>query len=134
VCVRGLGIFDLKLFKFHLLYNYLYSAWEKILLKDEVRKHLSTTNVIIAPHHGRENGYHEAIFAHCKPEVIVISDKEIMHGTQDGMAQKYSNHVTGQGIYYNGVQRRVLTTRTDGHILINFGLDGSREYVPLLVD
>ena len=37
-------------------------AWEKMLLNQEVRTHLTTTNVLIAPHHGRENGYHESIF------------------------------------------------------------------------
>jgi beta-lactamase superfamily II metal-dependent hydrolase len=106
-------------------------AWEKILKKQEVRNHLSKVNVLIAPHHGRENGYHEAIFQYCSPEVIVISDKDIMHSTQDGMAKLYSTHVRGMGISFNGSQRKVLTTRSDGHILIEFELNGARSYIPL---
>lgn len=108
-------------------------AWEEILKKQEVINHLATTHVLVAPHHGRENGYHEAIFTHCKPEAIIISDKELMYGTQDGMAQKYSTHVMGQGVNFNGTQRKTMTTRSDGHILINFGVDGSRSYQPLII-
>lgn len=110
------------------------SAWEKILQKQEVRNHLATTHVLVAPHHGRENGYHETIFTYCKPEAIIISDKELMHGTQDGMAQKYSTHVIGQGVNFNGTQRKTITTRSDGHILIDFGVDGLRSYMPLSVE
>ena len=106
-------------------------AWEKILKRQEVRDHLSKVNVLIAPHHGRENGYHEAIFQYCSPEVIVISDKDIMHDTQNGMAQRYSKHVRGAGIGFNGSWRKVLTTRSDGHILIEFEPNGARSYKPL---
>jgi len=106
-------------------------AWEKILKKPEVRDHLNKVNVLIAPHHGRENGYHEAIFQYCSPEVIVISDKDIVHDTQNGMAQLYSSHVRGGGINFNGSWRKVLTTRSDGHILIEFEPNGARSYSPL---
>lgn len=110
------------------------SAWEKILQRQEVRNHLIGTNVLVAPHHGRENGYYESIFTYCKPETIIISDKELMYGTQDGMAQKYSTHVIGDGINFSGIQRKTVTTRSDGHILINFGIDGKRSYSPLNIE
>jgi len=110
-------------------------AWEKILNKLEVQQHLATTNVLIAPHHGRENGYHESIFNYCSPEVIIISDKDIMYDTQGGMAQKYANHVIGIGVdFKTSDTRKVLTTRSDGHILINFEVDGNRSYAPLDVN
>jgi beta-lactamase superfamily II metal-dependent hydrolase len=103
-------------------------AWEKILLNQGVRNHLSTVDVLIAPHHGRENGYHEAIFKYCSPELIIISDKDIVHDTQSGMAQLYSKHVKGNGISFNGSRRKVLTTRSDGHILVEFEPNGKRTY------
>ncbi len=103
-------------------------AWEKILQRAEVKSHLLSTDVLIAPHHGRDNGYHEAIFDNCFPEVVIISDKDIMHDTQGGMAQKYANHVLGDGISFGGISRKVLTTRSDGHILVEFESDGTRSY------
>lgn len=110
-------------------------AWEKLLQRQSIRDRLKYANVFIASHHGRENGYHEGVFAHCKPELIVISDKDIMHDTQGGMAQKYAAHVVGNGVNFNGngSLRKVLTTRSDGHILIDFGLNGVRSYNVLRV-
>ncbi len=108
-------------------------AWEKLLQRQGIRDYLKSTHVLVAPHHGRDNGYHENIFSYCKPEVVVISDKDIMYDTQGGMAQKYSNNVAGNGIDFDGVTRKVLTTRSDGHILINFELDGTRSYTKLAV-
>lgn len=110
------------------------TAWEKLLQRQTIKDYLKYTHVLIAPHHGRENGYHEDIFTHCKPEVVVISDKDIMYDTQGGMAQKYAGHVTGNGIGFGGSTRKVLTTRSDGHLLIEFLNDGSRNYDTVLVE
>lgn len=106
-------------------------AWGKMLLRQNIREYLNTTNILIAPHHGRESGYHEDIFTYCKPELIVISDKNIMHDTQGGMAQRYAGHVIGNGITFGESSRKVLTTRSDGHILIDFESDGTRSYTTL---
>lgn len=105
-------------------------AWEKILQKPEIQNHLKTTNVFVASHHGHENGYHEDIFLHCiNPDCIVISDKDIMYDTQDSMASTYAQHVI-TGVDFNGATppRKVITTRSDGHILISFNINGSRTY------
>ncbi len=105
-------------------------AWEKLLLKPEVQSHLATTNVFVASHHGHDNGYHEGIFSHCtNVDCIVISDKDIMYDTQDGMASKYAQHVT-VGVSLNGKTplRKVLTTRSDDHLWISFNINGNRTY------
>lgn len=104
------------------------TVWQKLLSKQEVQEHLRSTNILVAPHHGRENGYHQDIFDYCSPEAIVISDKPLQHGTQDGMASKYANHVSTGITFDDKVTRKVLTTRSDGHILIDFKSDGSRFY------
>lgn len=106
------------------------SAWEKILQKQEVQKHLKNTHVFVAAHHGHDNGYHTEIFSHClNPDCIIISDKEIMYGTQDYMSAKYSQHVKN-GVNFQGTNpgRKVLTTRSDGHLWIRFDLYGNRTY------
>lgn len=105
-------------------------AWGKILQKTEIQNHLRSTNVVVAAHHGHDNGYHEDIFLHClNPDCIVISDKDIIYDTQDGMASIYSKHVP-MGIALNGANpaRKVLTTRSDGHLWISFYTNGARTY------
>ncbi|CAH1903565.1 conserved hypothetical protein [Candidatus Nitrotoga sp. HW29] len=108
-------------------------AWEKILNNQEVISHLKGTHILVAPHHGRDNGYHEDIFQSCAPEVVVISDKEIMYGTQEEMAQTYANHVSGTGVPFGplATKRKVLTTRNDGHLLIELDVNGGRSYTTL---
>lgn len=107
------------------------AGWELMLQKQDFQDWLSKTDVFIAAHHGRENGYAEEIFEHCFPECVIISDKRVAHGTQEGMSQAYGEHVLGDGVYLNGDfqnPRKVLTTRSDGNILIRIGGDGSRAY------
>jgi hypothetical protein len=75
-------------------------------------------NVFVASHHGRENGYCEEMFQHCRPDIVIISDKKVDHNTQEHC---YGTHASGidfwRGIEYLG-RRYVLTTRKDGHIAI----------------
>jgi len=107
-------------------------AWEKHLLNNRIQNLLAMTNIFIASHHGREDGYNEKIFYYCKPECIILSDTHIKHDTQQGMAQLYGSKVNGNGIYFfNGKTldvRKTLTTRNDGHICIRIEDDKSRTY------
>jgi hypothetical protein len=95
-------------------------GWEKMLAKAEVCSWLQSTKVFVAAHHGRDNGYHAEVFRYCRPECVIISDKFILHGTQEDMATVYGKHVAGNGVYVTGetTLRKVLTTRSDGHIWI----------------
>lgn len=106
-------------------------AWEKHLLNENVRILLGGTDIFVASHHGREDGFNENVFKYCKPEVIILSDKDIIHSTQEGQTQTYAGQVKGSGIVFNGNTtslRKVLTTRSDGHLWIRIEEDGTRTY------
>lgn len=104
-------------------------GWLKLIEKfPKVKEWLRKTDVFVASHHGRENGYCPDTFSHCTPECIVISDKGIIHDTQRDMASFYSNHVSGSGVYLNGRSRKVLTTRDDGHLWIQLHPNSTRVY------
>lgn len=96
--------------------------WRDIMFEEfpEIQNDLKETHLFIAWHHWRENWYHEKIFQHCKPGCIIISDKEIIHWTQENMSQKYWNHVIWEWIDFNWQKRKVLTTRCDWHIKVSF--------------
>ena len=96
----------------------------RVLLRNSsFNEWLGRVNVFVVSHHGRENGYCEEVFDLCEPDVFVISDKSIQHGTQEGMSQRYRGKA--RGIDYDGAPRRVLTTRNDGAMYIEVGSDGS---------
>jgi len=87
-------------------------GWLALMKQPAFCQCLKETNFFIASHHGRNAGYAEEVFNHCKPHVVLLSDKSIVHDSQE---HDYSKHATGIG-WPNGLIRRVLTTRCDGHI------------------
>ncbi len=106
-------------------------SWDLLLKKNEVIEYLRKTNIFLASHHGREDGYNACVFSYCEPEVIILSDKSIIHGTQENMTTKYATHVVGEGIQLGNDPinlRKILTTRNDGNILIGIGDNGIRAY------
>ncbi|MGB3712041.1 MAG: hypothetical protein WA985_10155, partial [Erythrobacter sp.] len=91
-------------------------GWLKLLEDESFRSLLRRTTVLVAPHHGRINqNYCEEIFDFLSPELVVISDKPIVHETQVKSASEYRKHVREPGIFSRatGDYRKVLTTRRD---------------------
>lgn len=86
-------------------------GWENLLKRQDFKSDLKDVNIFIASHHGRESGYNPDIFKYCKPAIIIISDKEIVHDTQ---IHDYSKHANG--IIFDKEERYVLSTRKDGRI------------------
>lgn len=105
-------------------------GWQRLLQQPEFRNELIGVDVLVASHHGRKNGYCEDVFDYCQPQVVVMSDKAIVHRTQE-MTPIYRQRVIDN--YPNGVtvsttmkQRHVLTTRRDGWI--QFVVQGSGNF------
>ena len=70
----------------------LEDGWLALLEQPAFRAELIDTTVLVASHHGRENGYCRALFDYCHPRAIVMSDRAIVHDTQ-GMPQTYRQRV-----------------------------------------
>ena len=95
-------------------------VWQALLERVDFRAELEGTTVLVASHHGRENGYCDVLFNYCHPRAIVMSDKAIVHDTQR-MTQTYRQRViehwpNGVFVRTTGKPRHVLTTRRDGWI------------------
>lgn len=77
------------------------------------------THVLVAPHHGRDNGCCDLMFdamAEDSPQVCVISDGKIKYDSQ--LTQSwYGNRIRGV-VTTTGEYRKVVTTRADGKITI----------------
>jgi beta-lactamase superfamily II metal-dependent hydrolase len=101
------------------------SGWQALLLQPAFRAELANTEVLVASHHGRENGFYEPIFNYFTPSVIVISDKGIEHETQETVPD-YRRVVSDTGVYVRSANkfRHVLTTRRDGWIQFDVDRDG----------
>jgi beta-lactamase superfamily II metal-dependent hydrolase len=100
------------------------AGWLELLKRSDFRAELAGTEVLMASHHGRENGFCEEIFEYFSPSCVVISDKAMEHKTQDTVPD-YRKVITAQGVKVRTTMkyRHVLTTRRDGHIV--FDVDGA---------
>lgn len=98
-------------------------GWEHMLATyPPFRSTVAGVNVLIAAHHGRENGVCKDIFNihECKPNLVVISDDYKQYNTQET-----TNFYAGKALGISGYRgapgmRYVLTTRRDGEIRFSF--------------
>lgn len=97
------------------------AGWQEFLKDKNFLNCLYRTKILIASHHGRESGYCEEIFQYCHPHFVIISDKSVVHDTQDH--DLYSEHCLG--LNFGGTLRKVLTTRSDGKITIEVPQDNN---------
>lgn len=87
-------------------------GWERLLRREDFKKELAGVTVFITSHHGRESGYCPDVFDVARNvSVIVMSDCEKTYETQE-MCNTYAQHA--RGVTFNGENRKVLTTRSDG--------------------
>jgi beta-lactamase superfamily II metal-dependent hydrolase len=85
------------------------------------RNAVAGVNVLVAPHHGRENGICPDMFDEhgCNPNIVVISDDYKQYNTQETTGY-YSRKVKGITWFRDGGARYVLTTRRDGEVRFSF--------------
>ena len=121
-----LNVFEYNGFKLVTLGDLEKDAIELLLERSDVKKALQGTDVLVAPHHGRDSSYSTELFDIISPDIVVISDSG---GTEHSAAQKYSNQASGKRVKRrNGDSevRNVVTTRTDGAIYL--GADSDDDY------
>ena len=104
------------------------AGWRAHLANPSFKRELMSTTILVASHHGRENGFCEDVFDFLHPQAVVISDKSVVHGSQE-MVPDYRQIVGGHGIQLTNemTRRHVLTTRRDGDIVFSI-LDGNGNY------
>lgn len=67
------------------------AGWARLLEQQAFRAELADVRVLVASHHGRENGYCKEVFDYARNvEVVIFSDSEMKYATQE-MANAYAN-------------------------------------------
>ena len=82
---------------------------------ENIREKIKDSTVLLAPHHGRENEYCKEFFECANPYLTIVSDKSIVHTTQEKTSLLYK----GQGANLWGKMHYVLTTRNNGTISLD---------------
>lgn len=99
------------------------AGFENILRTNErFRAVVGNLDVLMASHHGRENGICPDMFDvwGCQPKIVVISDDYKQYATQETV-NYYASKCSGiTNFRVPGNDRKVLTTRKDGEIHFTF--------------
>lgn len=100
------------------------AGWNSLLQRPSFIQDLQSVNVLVASHHGRDNGCCEEAFKFFIPDIVVFSDCEKKYGTQEtsGWYACRTRGITDlsapPGAFGVPSRRKVLTTRRDGTINI----------------
>jgi competence protein ComEC len=110
-------------------------SWKELLEDDTFKTAIKGTDIMVAPHHGRESGYCADLFEHFIPKLTVISDH---YETESSATDKYTKISSGWTIHHRdrsaSEKRYCITTRTDGVMNIEMGyLDDKRPYLYVTV-
>lgn len=52
-------------------------SWTELLAKPQFVKAITGTHILLAPHHGREQGFCEELFEHIEPLLTIVSDGSV---------------------------------------------------------
>lgn len=111
-------------------------SWQELLRSGEFREAVKGTDIFLASHHGRDSGYYADLFSYFTPKLVVISDGRYCDASA---TDRYSQIASGWIVHSRSgsdVKRNCVTTRNDGDIVINIGIDETdgRPFLSVTVD
>ena len=109
-------------------------SWEELLNRRDFATAISGTHVLVAPHHGRESGFHSTLFDHFRPSITLISDGRTV---DTSATARYTNVTKGWSVRRrNGTlqDRKCVTTRNDGTIEVKITAGNPIGSMDVLID
>lgn len=91
-------------------------SWDELLRDREFVEAIRGTDVLLAPHHGRDSGFCKELFAYIKPRLTIISDGRFC---DTSATDRYCAVTRGCKVHSRsrGIEdRKCVTTRRDGYI------------------
>ena len=97
-------------------------SFEELLLRESFKKAIKNSDILLAPHHGRESGYNTDFMDLVNPRLTVVSDGRFCETNANA---RYSAKSRGWSVYKKSTgiskDRKCLTTNSDGEVLVSFG-------------
>lgn len=94
-------------------------GWAQLISTTDIAALFPNVNVFVASHHGRSNGFCPALRESLKPQLIIGSDKSVVHETQRFSYRPYAQGARVRTRNGDLRTRHYVTTRADGNILID---------------
>lgn len=107
------------------------SAWLKLFENQNFKNLVKSASFFVASHHGHSSGYCKEIFENMgKPFFNVVSAQK----RDESVDSAYSSSDNAKGVKHNDETRYMLSTRTDGTILIEVDENGKATFDVLHLD
>ncbi len=110
-------------------------SWRELLEKADFRDAIAGTDIFLASHHGRDSGFYDGLFSYFTPKLVVISDGRYCDSSA---TDRYDRIASGWTVHRKGsdMKRKCVTTRNDGDITIDMGINESndRPFLSVTVD
>ncbi|MBW4622348.1 MAG: hypothetical protein KME17_23710 [Cyanosarcina radialis HA8281-LM2] len=90
-------------------------GWRNLLRNSRFRQQLSQVNLLVASNYGREDGYCSEVFDYCRPELLVVTNRNLDRSSPTAISQ-YERQM--QRFHQSLTPQRVLTNRHNGTITI----------------
>lgn len=97
------------------------ASFNELMENEQFVNTVKDADILLAPHHGRDSGYHNDFVSIVNPRLVVISDSRFC---DTSAISRYNNKCRGWAVYKrdgSSEKRKCLTTRNDGVITVNFG-------------
>ncbi len=96
-------------------------SWDELLAQPPFAAAIRETDILVAPHHGRDSGFCAPLFDAITPRLTIISDGRFCDtsatGRYDDVTQGWTVHKRSGG----EEERKCVTTRNDGVVKVAFG-------------
>ena len=102
-------------------------SWKGLLGKTSFVNAIKGADILLAPHHGRDSGFHKELFDHFSPYLTIISDGRFC---DTSATDRYDDVTKGWTVYYRSGEnekRLCLTTRNDGYVVVKLGYDSNKK-------
>ncbi|WP_424356691.1 ComEC/Rec2 family competence protein [Methanocella sp. MCL-LM] len=110
------------------------ASWKELMEDKEFMDAVKNADILLAPHHGRDSGFYNELMKHINPYITVISDGE---ECDTSATDRYGAITRGWKVNSKSlgqIERKCLTTRKDGVIVIKLGYNDSRPFIDVRID
>lgn len=113
------------------------ASWKELLDQPNFVFAIKGTDILLAPHHGREAGYSPELFKHINPWLVIISDGSFSDTSATG---RYGSQARGLQVQRrtdsSWSERKCITTRTDDFVVVELGTNPgtNSRYIHVTVD
>jgi beta-lactamase superfamily II metal-dependent hydrolase len=99
----------------------------KYLPRQDIMEGIRDGDILLAPHHERENGYHNDLINLINPRLTIVSDGRFCDTSANSRYSEKSREWLVHRRNSENITRKCLTTNSDGAVFLRFGYDATRE-------